>query len=113
MPSINGVDFNNISSMNGVSWNSVANIGGVTVIHGSICAIVRLGFADGRKNPPSSACTAFPGGFLYDFDETNELLKFLGKSHIAEEAMVLADIYNIDVDVYKTNNIKNKIGFKN
>lgn len=46
-------------------------------------------------------------------DETNELLKFLGKNHIAEEAMVLADIYNIDVDVYKTNNTKNKIGFKN
>ena len=48
-----------------------------------------------------------------NIDETNELLKFLGKNHITEEGMVLADIYNIDVDVYKTNNTKNKIGFKN
>jgi hypothetical protein len=35
MPSINGVDFNNISSLNGVSWNSVFNINGVSVSHGS------------------------------------------------------------------------------
>jgi hypothetical protein len=33
MPSINGVDFNNISSLNGVSWNSVMNISGVPVSH--------------------------------------------------------------------------------
>jgi len=74
MPSINGVDFNNISSLNGAPWSSVANIGGVTVTHGPTCTIVRLGFADGRKNPPSFACASAPGGFLYDFDATNNVL---------------------------------------
>jgi hypothetical protein len=74
MPSINGVDFNNINSMNGVSWNSVDNIGNVPITHGPTCTIVRLGLSDGRKNPPSFACTSAPGGFLYDFDATNNLL---------------------------------------
>ena len=74
MPSINGVDFNNISSMNGVSWNSVANIGNVPITHGSACTTVRLGQADGRKTPPQAACTNQPGGFLYEFDATNNLL---------------------------------------
>jgi hypothetical protein len=46
-------------------------------------------------------------------EETNKLLKSLGKKQVVEEGMVLADIYNIDVDVYKTTNKTNKIGFKN
>ena len=46
-------------------------------------------------------------------EETNKLLEFLGKTEIAEEGMVLADIYNIDSEVFKSNNNnKNKIGFK-
>ena len=44
-------------------------------------------------------------------DETNKLLKHLGKEETVNEEMVLADIYNIDVELYKTNN-KSKIGFK-
>lgn len=42
-------------------------------------------------------------------DETNKLLKHLGKDHVATESMALADIYNIDVEVFKTNK-QNKIG---
>jgi hypothetical protein len=42
-------------------------------------------------------------------DETNKLLKYLNKEHTATESMSLADIYNIDVEVFKTTN-KNKIG---
>jgi SpoVK/Ycf46/Vps4 family AAA+-type ATPase len=44
-------------------------------------------------------------------DETNKLLKHLEKDHIVKEGMVLADIYNIDEEVYKTTNKTNKIGF--
>lgn len=42
--------------------------------------------------------------------DTNKLLNFLNKDYKVEEGMVLADIYNIDVEVFKTQ-IKNKIGF--
>lgn len=45
-------------------------------------------------------------------EETNKLLKFLEKDHISEEGMVLADIYNIDVEVHKSSKNKgSKIGF--
>lgn len=44
-------------------------------------------------------------------DDTNKLLKYLKKNHIVEEGMVLADIYNIDSEVFKTTNKTNKIGF--
>jgi len=44
-------------------------------------------------------------------DETNKLLVSLGKSNISEEGMCLADIYNIDAEVYKTETKQNKIGF--
>jgi len=42
--------------------------------------------------------------------ETNKLLKHIGKDHEATEGMTLADIYNIDVELFKTTN-KSKIGF--
>lgn len=76
MPSINGIDFNNIGSLNGVSWNSVTNIGGVSVSHGASCSPLRLGYSDGRRNPPSDACTATP--IFYDFDFSNNLLYVSG-----------------------------------
>ena len=44
-------------------------------------------------------------------DDTNKLLKYLNKEHISEESMCLADIYNIDTEVYKTETKENKIGF--
>ena len=44
-------------------------------------------------------------------EETNKLLKHLGKDHVVEEGMVLADIYNIDTEVYKTSTKGTKIGF--
>ena len=42
--------------------------------------------------------------------ETNKLLKHIGKDHEVSEGMTLADIYNIDVELFKTTN-KSKIGF--
>jgi hypothetical protein len=44
-------------------------------------------------------------------EDTNKLLKSLKKNQTAEEGMVLADIYNIDTEVYKTSPKGNKIGF--
>jgi hypothetical protein len=44
-------------------------------------------------------------------EETNKLLKHLEKDQVVEEGMVLADIYNIDTEVYKTSIKGNKIGF--
>ena len=44
-------------------------------------------------------------------DETNKLLKHLGKDQIVMESMCLADIYNIDVDLIKSTNNGSKIGF--
>jgi hypothetical protein len=44
-------------------------------------------------------------------EETNKLLVSLGKANVSEEAMCLADIYNIDTEVYKTETKENKIGF--
>ena len=44
-------------------------------------------------------------------DDTNKLLNHLGKDRQVEDGMVLADIYNIDTEVYKTSTKGNKIGF--
>jgi SpoVK/Ycf46/Vps4 family AAA+-type ATPase len=44
-------------------------------------------------------------------EETNKLLKSLGKKYISEEEMCLADIYNIDVEQYRPDTKNNKIGF--
>ena len=44
-------------------------------------------------------------------DDTNKLLKHLEKNQEVGEGMVLADIYNIDTEVYKTSTKGNKIGF--
>ena len=43
-------------------------------------------------------------------DDTNKLLKHLKKDHKVSEGMTLADIYNIDVELFKATN-KSKIGF--
>jgi hypothetical protein len=45
-------------------------------------------------------------------EESNELLKSLGKEKTVEKPTTLADIYNIDEDVVRVEN-KNQIGFKN
>ena len=76
MPSINGIDFNNISSLNGVAWNSVANISGVSVSHAPTCTRRSLGYSDGRRNPPSDSCLATQQD--YDYDATNNLLYVAG-----------------------------------
>ena len=44
-------------------------------------------------------------------DDTNKLLKHLEKDYVATESMCLADIYNIDVEVFKTEDKTTKIGF--
>jgi len=44
-------------------------------------------------------------------EETNKLLVSLGKVNVSEEAMCLADIYNIDTEVYRAETKENKIGF--
>lgn len=45
-------------------------------------------------------------------EDTNKLLKHLGKEEEVNEAMSLADIYNIDIELHKTNNKKgSKLGF--
>ena len=44
-------------------------------------------------------------------DETNKLLKTLGKNVDVKEGLALADIYNIDTEEYKTTNNNTKIGF--
>ena len=44
-------------------------------------------------------------------DETNKLLVSLGKANVSEEGMCLADIYNIDTEVYRAETKENKIGF--
>ena len=43
-------------------------------------------------------------------DESNKLLKYLNKDHVVEKPTSLADLYNIDVEVFKASN-KSKIGF--
>lgn len=46
-------------------------------------------------------------------NECNELLAHLGKNHVVNKEMSLADIYNIDEEFYKTENQKTSIGFNN
>jgi len=72
MPSINGVDFDNISSINGAPWSSITNIGGVPVSSGPTCTPTPFGYSDGRRSSPYDACTAPPATF--DFDMTNGIL---------------------------------------
>jgi len=95
MPSINGVDFNNISSLNGVSWNSVSNICGVSVSHGASCTPTRFGYSDGRRNPPSDACLATPQD--YDFDYTNNLLYVSG---LCGDTFAIAGYYSDGILIY-------------
>jgi hypothetical protein len=42
--------------------------------------------------------------------DTNKLLKHIEKDFESSESMCLADIYNIDVEIFRTSN-KSKIGF--
>jgi hypothetical protein len=73
MPSINGVDFNNITSLNGTSWSSVSNIGGVPVSSGPTCETVAFSSA----SDPAVVCTA---EFLeYSYDSVNNLLYVFGQ----------------------------------
>lgn len=45
-------------------------------------------------------------------EETNKLLKHLKKDFVSTEGMVLADIYNVDVEIHKSSDKKtSKIGF--
>jgi ATP-dependent 26S proteasome regulatory subunit len=44
-------------------------------------------------------------------DESNNLLKHIGKEGTVTESMTLADIYNIDEELFKVDD-KLKIGFK-
>jgi ATP-dependent 26S proteasome regulatory subunit len=44
-------------------------------------------------------------------DETNKLLKSLKKDFVSKEEMCLADIYNIDTEIFKSNDKSTKIGF--
>jgi hypothetical protein len=45
-------------------------------------------------------------------DDTNNLLKSLGKDYVSDKGMCLADIYNVDIEYYKTTTTTpNKIGF--
>ena len=44
-------------------------------------------------------------------EESNKLLKHLGKDNKVNEAMTLADIYNIDEELFRVDE-KLKIGFK-
>ena len=60
MPSINGVDFNNISSINGVNFGSVTNISGVPVSGGVSCTKQYYGYSDGKRNPPEQSCLETP-----------------------------------------------------
>jgi hypothetical protein len=46
-------------------------------------------------------------------DDTNKLLKTLNKDYVSKESMSLADIYNVDVETFRSDKTKiNKIGFK-
>lgn len=44
-------------------------------------------------------------------EDTNILIKHLGMDNVVNEEMVLADIYNINTEQYKTEEVKPKIGF--
>lgn len=46
-----------------------------------------------------------------NLDDTNKLLKHLKKDFVSTEGMVLADIYNVDVELHQSSNKKSKIGF--
>ena len=81
MPQISGVNITSTTLIDGINATSVSAIDGILTSNipgwpsaGPTCTLVRLGFADGRKSPPPVACTNQPGGFLYDFDATNNLL---------------------------------------
>ena len=46
-----------------------------------------------------------------NIEETNILLSYLNKNKVSDIGLTLADIYNIDEEVFKTEEEKNKIGF--
>ena len=44
-------------------------------------------------------------------NNSNKLLKFLNKSYVTEQSMSLADIYNVDIELLKSEDNSGKIGF--
>ena len=46
-----------------------------------------------------------------NIEETNKLLKYLNKDYVSDISMPLSDIYNVDVETFKSDNTINKIGF--
>jgi energy-coupling factor transporter ATP-binding protein EcfA2 len=46
-----------------------------------------------------------------NIDNSNKLLKYLKKSYVTNESMSLADIYNVDVELLKSEDNSGKIGF--
>ena len=47
----------------------------------------------------------------FSIEDSNKLFKHLEKDYVTNEKMSLSDIYNIDVDSYRSNDSTNKIGF--
>lgn len=65
--SINGVPWANVVSLGGISKSSITNIGGVvTPPPGPTCTTEYYGYSDGRRNPPSDACTSPPQPYELD-----------------------------------------------
>jgi hypothetical protein len=77
MPIINGIDFADISSVSGASKASITSISGVEISQAPSCTPFRLGYSDGRRNPPEQSCLATPQD--YDFDALNQLLYVSGE----------------------------------
>jgi hypothetical protein len=79
MATVSGVPVENISSIKGVAATSISNIVGVPTNSipgwpgsGPTCTPTVFGYSDGRRFPPSAACTGPTAP--YDFDTTNGIL---------------------------------------
>lgn len=79
MPQISGVTISSTTSIAGINVTSISAIAGILTANisgwpsaGPSCTTLILGYADGRRNPPSAACTAPPQP--YDYDSSSGIL---------------------------------------
>jgi len=79
MANISGIPLSSISQIAGTNITSVINIGGLATSgipgwpsSGPSCTPTVFGYSDGRRFPPTAACTGQTAP--YDFDTTNGIL---------------------------------------
>lgn len=106
-PSINGIPISMISNVKGLAIASIKQIGGIDTTKidgwptdtppGPSCDTLLLGYTNGRKEPPTAACTNTPNP--YELDPLTNILYTKGGCGI-DSALAPGGFYSDGVMIY-------------